>query len=455
MLVRAEDTKARTSEWRILGESGVVRAYRNLLKILAEQSPGRLGSLPRWFLTDQAAQLLRCNEIYVLEQVDKHVPVVDALDHAELVRAAEAALGGGHVDDFCFLYHRLQVADRPSKERIMAACVKLARRGNVAGIEQIAKLTGVQPVLDEQTAVRAYHVLIAAGRLGAVDYIRQLSGVAVVFDPVAVRAGVRALLFAGKYSAMARLLGTSGAEASIEPGDVRDAVDRAFNDASLGELAWALAQVGCPAPVSGYPDYFARLVREERFAEIPALFTLCSDAEWKSLTDPIWERLVETGCASALRFVYEQHPDDRFLNKYVNAVYRVGVDARDRVLVRLACDRGGAPLAPVDAHLLLEEALDDTDLSWIMFAYGRLGFLPYADPDLVQLFLAKLRYQWADADVDAAASMFGTAIDESLGRWLYELAEGRFEQATRAAAGLGDHEIATVACPQDNGSAGR
>ena len=139
-----------------------MRAYRNLLKQLSEDAPEKLTRLPAEFLAEQTRWLLERDEIYVLEQVNKYVPVMAALATEAVARAADRALERGVVDDFCFLYAHLPSDGRPDAARIDRACARLARRGNAGGIEQIIGATGVRPVLDEETVLRSYNVLVAA-----------------------------------------------------------------------------------------------------------------------------------------------------------------------------------------------------------------------------------------------------------------------------------------------------
>jgi hypothetical protein len=420
-----------------------VRAYRNLLKHLTETAPEQLRALPHSFLVEQARWMLRRGEIYALEQVNKHVSLLAALPTEDLARATETALDKGAVDGFCFLYARLPPADRPTPARIDAACSRLARRGNAAGIEQIIAATGVTPVITEETALRAYDVLVAAGRLGAVDYVRQLSGVPARFHADAVSTGVRTLLASGRYSALRTLAHEVGHKIGLDADDVRRAVRDALADATLCELADALVSLGIEQQVEGFTACFNRLVAEERFTEVPALFFLCRDADWRVLDDGVWSRLMTSASAAAVRFAYEHCDDTETLGHHAFAAYELGVANSDRLLVRLACERGGAALRRRDAPALLDDAMEDGDVIWVDFAVGQLGTLPAPDPDRAQLFLAqRARHHPEKAARDAEA--LGVAPDLDVGQWLLDLADRHFEDAARAASRITAHHVAAA-----------
>ncbi|MGW1022883.1 hypothetical protein ACWD4J_04065 [Streptomyces sp. NPDC002577] len=397
-----------------------MRAYRNLLGHLAETAPRTLAGLPRPFLDDQAAQLLARGDIYVLEQVDKHVPVVSALPPEALARAADAALDAAGVDDFCFLYARLPAAHRTAPACIEQAYLRLARRGNAAGIEQLAAATGVVPKLDEATVLRAYDVLVAAGRLGAVDYIRQLSGVPVRFTPRAAATGARALLAQGRHRALTGLARRTGVRVELTADEIDAAVQAALVDDTLPELAEALRELSQAPRATGFAALYAQLSEEGRHPHIPALFDLCADADRGVLDGPLWDRLLSVPNAAALRFVYEECADAARLRAHADAAYALGVAAGDRALVRLACERGGARLDPAGTGPLLDAALESGDTEWLAFA-GQ----PVPDTDAGMLHRARTA-------PDAPAA----------GRWLLALAEERYDDAVRALAEVGPHPVA-------------
>lgn len=423
-----------------------MRAYRNLLRYLSESTPEKLAELPRAFVIEQARQLLNREDIYILEQVNKHVPVMTVLPVGDVAGAAGQALGRGAVDDFCFLYSHLPAAARPAAGSIDAACSRLARRGNAGGIEQVIAATGVTPTFDEETAQRAYNVLIAAGRVAAVDYLRQLSGVPVRFDPDAVAVGVRALLASGRYTVLrelARSAGRTVRTVRVPVGDVRRAMRDAFADGTLRELADALVCLESPHRVEGFSGYFRRLVCEERFAEIPALFALCSDVDGKVLEQALWSRLMASGDATAVRFAFERCDDASWLSEHSPAAYELGLRENDRFLVRLACERGGALLRAADARALLDDALEDGDVAWVDFAISQLGTLPAANPDCAQLFLAYLTQRHPERTAPYAAAL-GVTTDPEAGTWLLDLVDGRFEDAACSASRATGHEVAGV-----------
>lgn len=421
----------------------LMRAYRNLLKYLSENASQELADLPRAFVIEQARQLLDRGDIYALEQVNKHLPVVPALPVSDVARAADRALGRGAADDFCFLYAHLPAAARPAADSIDTACSRLARRGNAAGIEQIIAATGVTPTFDEETACRAYDVLIAAGRLGAVDYLRQLSGIPVRFGSDAVAAGVRALLASGRYATLRELARSAGHAVYVPVGEVRRAVQDAFADGTLRELAGALVFLDSPHQVEGFVSYFRRLVAEERFAEIPALFALCSDADWSVLEEAVWSGLVASSDAPAVRFAFERCDDATWLRAHSLVAYELGLKEKDRLLVRLACERGGALMRVADAQALLDDALEEGDVAWVDFAVGELGTLPAANPDCAQLFLAYLTQRHPER-IASYAAILGVDTDPGVGTWLLDLVDGRFEDAACSASHATGHEIAGV-----------
>lgn len=403
-----------------------MRAYRNLLKQLSEDDPGALTRLPAAFLAAQARRLVEKDEIYVLEQVDKHVPVVAGLPAGAVARAAERALERGVVDDFCFLYARLPRAERPAPDRIGRACARLARRGNAGGIEQIIAATGVRPVLDEETVLRSYNTLVAAGRLGAVDYLRQLSGVPVRFDGDAAATGIRTLLASGRYGALRGLARRAGIEVRLDAAEIRRAVEEAVTDGTLPELSRALACLR-PAPrIEGFTAVFERLVAQGRFAELPALFMVFADADLAALDATLWRRLLASGSAPAVRFAFEHCADAALLVQQAPAACVLGVTAGDRHLVRLACERGGARLRAEDAGPLLDEALEDGDARWLDFATAHLTALPAVDPDRAQLYLAR-QADRHPGRVPSDAAALGVRPDPEAGRWLLALTEGRHD----------------------------
>jgi hypothetical protein len=420
-----------------------MRAYRNLLKYLSESAPQKLADLPRAFIVEQARQLLNGGDIYVLEQVNKYVPVMPALPVSDVARGADRALGRGAVDDFCFLYAYVPVAARPAVDSIDAACSRLARRGNAAGIEQVIAATGVTPTFDEETARRAYDVLIAAGRLGAVDYLRQLSGMPVRFDPDAVAVGVRALLASGRYGALRELARSAGRAVCVPAGEVRRAMRDAFADGTLRELADALVFLESPFQVEGFASYFRRLVSEKRFAEIPALFALCSDVDWSKLGKAVWSGLMASSDIPAVRFAFERCDDATWLRGHSLAAYELGCKGRDRFLVKLACERGGALLRAADAQALLDDALEEGDVAWVDFAISELGTLPAAHPDCAQLFLAYLTQRHPERTASYAATL-GVDTDPGAGTWLLDLVDGRFKDAACSASRTTGHEVAGV-----------
>ncbi|WP_199552630.1 hypothetical protein [Streptomyces sp. N35] len=402
-----------------------MRAYRNLLKHLSEDAPGTLGRLPAEFITAQARRLVDQDEIYVLEQLHKHVPVMASLPQDVVARATERALERGVVDDFCFLAKHLPPARRPGADLIGRACTRLARRGNAGGIEQIIAATGVRPELDEATALRAYDVLVAAGRLGAVDYVRQLTRVPVRFRPDAVATGMRTLLASGRYGALRKLATLTDVEVRLGEEEVRRAVEEAVVDGTLPELARALDSLRSPPRVEGFAEVFQRLAAEDRLAELPALFKVFADADWDVLDTGMWRRLISSGHAPAVRFAYEHCVDTALLARESRTAYTVGVSSGDRALVRLACERGGARLRVEDAGKLLGDALENGDAGWFDFAAGRLPALPVVDDDRAQLYLA-LQAVRAPGRVDRDADLLGVDRDAETGQWLLSLAEGRW-----------------------------
>ncbi|MFF4272122.1 hypothetical protein [Streptomyces sp. NPDC001536] len=420
-----------------------MRAYRNLLKQLSEDAPEKLIRLPGEFLTAQTRWLLERDEIYVLEQVNKYVPVMAGLSAEAVARAADRALERGVVDDFCFLYAHLPPTGRPTPARIDRACARLARRGNAGGIEQIIAATGVRPTLDETTVLRSYNVLVAAGRLGAVDYMRQLSGVPVRFDADAAATGIRALLASGRHGALRKLARLADVEVRLEPREIQRAVAEAVTDGTLHELAAALACLRPSPRIEGFTAVFQRLVAEARFAELPALFTVFTDADWQSVDAGMWRQLLTSGSAPAVRFAFERCDDADLLAQQTSDAYALGVSSGDRVLVGLACERGGAALRTEDARVLLGDALEDGDARWLDFVAARFATLPAADPDRAQLYLARQAAARPER-VQRDAEALGVPWIPEVGAWLLALAEGRREVAV---AGVGDataHPVAAL-----------
>ncbi|MFD3843853.1 hypothetical protein ACFWWC_47945 [Streptomyces sp. NPDC058642] len=420
-----------------------MRAYRNLLKRLSEDAPEKLTRLPADFLAEQTRWLLERDEIYVLEQVNKYVPVMAGLPAQAVARAADRALERGVVDDFCFLYAHLPPAGRPDTARIDRACARLARRGNAGGIEQIIGATGVRPALDEETALRSYNVLVAAGRLGAVDYMRQLSGVPVRFDADAAATGIRALLASGRHGPLRKLARLADVEVRLDAREIHRAVAEAVTDGTLHGLAAALACLRPSPRIEGFAAVFRRLVSEARFAELPALFTVFADADWQALDARMWHRLLTSGSAPAVRFAFERCADADLLVRQAPDAYALGVSSGDRLLVRLACERGGLPLRTDDARGLLGDALEDGDAPWLDFAAARLTTLPAVDPDRAQLYLARqaaTRPQRVRRDAEA----LGVPWVPEVGAWLLALAEGRHEVALAGLGDAGAHPVAAL-----------
>jgi hypothetical protein len=202
-------------------------------------------------------------------------------------------------------------------------------------------------------------------------------------------------------------------------------VRHALADGTLCELADALGALETPPRVEGFTGYFPQLVAEARFSEIPALFTLCSDADMAALDDGLWTSLAMSAAPAAVRFAYEGRADTAVLRRHAERAYALGLSARDRALVRLACERGGARLRPEDARPLLDDALEETDVAWFDFAVGRLGALPAPDPDRAQLFLAHQSRSRPDRAA-RDAELLGVTADPALGQWLLDLTDGRF-----------------------------
>lgn len=213
-----------------------MRTYQNLLRRIVDEGPRLLDDMPLSLLLEQAGSLLRCGDVRLLEQLCKHTEIAPHLDSAQVSTAARAALHDQRVDDFCFLFCLLDAGEHPSAEDLRHSYSLLAQRGNAAGIEQIANLTGVAAQVDEASAVRAYEVLVATGRLAAADYIRQLSGVPVVFTPEAVRRGATVLLLSGKYSVLRSLARSSPTRVPLDPSEVAQAADLASEDGRLDDL---------------------------------------------------------------------------------------------------------------------------------------------------------------------------------------------------------------------------
>ncbi|MBA2696457.1 MAG: hypothetical protein H0U62_11625 [Actinobacteria bacterium] len=400
-----------------------MRAYRALLAHLVERDPGRLADLPRGWLAEETADLLSIDEVYLVEQVAKKVNVLDQVAPEVLADAALRALDGHRVDDFCFLDGYLPERLRPDPERIRAAYRRLLRRGNAAGVEQLAARTGVPPVVDERTALRAYAVLAAAGRPGAIDYVRQLSGVLVTVAAEDLRTGAHTLLAADRYVAMVELAALRTMGVDLDPALFDGAIPRAAKEGELDRLAAAATAWGADRKLIGFAAHLDRVLSTGAFAEFPALFALFADANEDDLPDAAWRGVVEIGTAAALRFVFRWHPDDAFPATHAERAYRIGVTARDRELVRLACTRGGAVLRAPDATALFEGALDDVDLDWLCFASDRLRAVPAARADAVQLFLAEVGRR-SPGDLGRASAATGATPDPRAGRRLLALLDG-------------------------------
>lgn len=420
-----------------------MRAYRNLLKQLSEDAPEKLTRLPEEFLAAQTRWLLERDEIYVLEQVNKYVPVVAGLSVDAVAHAADRALERGVVDDFCFLYAHLPPTGRPAPARIDRACARLARRGNAGGIEQIIAATGVRPTLDEETVLRSYNVLVAAGRLGAVDYMRQLSGVPVRFDADAAVTGIRVLLASGRHGALRKLARLADVEVRLDAREIQRAVAEAVTDGTLHDLAAALACLRPSPRIEGFTAVFRRLVSEARFAELPALFTVFTDADWQALDADMWGRLLTSGSAPAVRFAFERYDNDAVLTQQAPDAYALGVSSADRVLVRLACERRGLPLRTEDARVLLGHALEDGDARWLDFVADRLTALPTVDPDRAQLYLARQAAAQPER-VRRDAEALGVPWIPEVGTWLLALAEGRHEVAVAGVGNATAHPVAAL-----------
>ncbi|MGQ0718936.1 MAG: hypothetical protein ACT4NP_16800 [Pseudonocardiales bacterium] len=410
-----------------------MRTYQNLLRRIVDEDPRLLADLPWSLVLEEAGSLLRCGDVRVLEQLCKHAEIAPHLDSAHVSAAARAALRNQRVDDFCFLFCLLDAGDHPSAEDLRRTYSLLAQRGNAAGIEQIANLTGVAAQVDEASAVRAYDVLVAAGRLGAADYIRQLSGVPIVFTPDAVRRGATVLLLSGKYSVLRSLARSSPTRVALDPAEVAQAADLASEDGRLDDLAAAVESCGGRGLIAGFAPRLARLLHAERFDEVPALFVLCCDADLIAITDDVWCRILTSASAPAIRWVFERHPDAGLLRRHAPAGYRVGVDAGDRKLVRLACERGGATLIEADVPALLDGALDDLDIAWVSFVGKRLGSLVKYRSNAVHLFLAEVEHTAPD-QMPAILEAFGGVFDRRVADWARRLTRGDLGDAVQALA---------------------
>jgi len=414
-----------------------MRAYRTLLAHLVERDPGQLANLPREWLAEVTGNLLSLDAVYLVEQVTKHVNVLGRAAPEELAAAALRALHAHRVDDFCFLYGHLPECLRPGPTRIHAAYQRLLRRGNAAGVEQLAARTGLQPVVDQPTAQRAYAVLAAAGRPEAIDYVRQLSGVPVALTPEDLRTGAHALLAAGRYVAMVKLAALNPTGVSLDPPLLADAVPWAVREGDLDRLAAAATAWSTDRRLIGFAAYLDRVLSTGTFGEVPALFTLFADAYEDDLPDVVWRGMVEVATAATLRFVLQRHPDAAFAAAHADQAYRTGVTARDRKLVRLACTRGGAVLRAPDAAALVGGALDDVDLEWLCFASEHLTTMPPVRTDAAQLFLAEVERR-SPADLRRACAVTGATPDPREGWRLLALVDGDPHAVVETVAILAD-----------------
>ncbi|MGW0325402.1 MULTISPECIES: hypothetical protein [unclassified Nocardia] len=418
-----------------------MRPYRELLRNLCEHEPGRLASLPRTLVLREASWLLRHDDIYILQQLAVRTDVLTSLNPLELAAARDRALRDCRADDFCFLYGALPHGGDVAPESLAEAYQALAKRGNVTGIEDISKMTGVLPRISEEAARCSYDVLVSTGRLGAADYVRQLSGVPVRFSVEAGRAGLRTLLRAGRYATVTELLRSFPNEpiGELRQDELARAFDRAFAERQLRELAAMVKSSGRSGPVTDFAAHANELLRAGRVAEVPALFALCVDAP-TVISPELRARLVAAEDADIFRFLLQFDTDPELRRAYAATAYRIGVQARDRVVVRLACERGGHRLRTNDCTTLLDEAMIDIDPDWIRFASKNLGRLPTLDSDAVQLFLASI-VQAEHASLPEMERMLDATLDEPLRLWLAASMDAEFDLADLLVREFGIHLV--------------
>lgn len=412
-----------------------MRAHRALLATLVEHDPSRVSTLPRSFLSDIVPSLLEHDEVYLVEQITKQMNVIGEVAVPVVAAAAHRALGGHRVDDYCFLHEHLAAEWRPDADRIRLAHRDLLRRGNAAGVEQLAARTGVRPVIDERTARRAYGVLAAAGRPGAIDYVRQLSSVPVDLDPADLHHGAHTLLAAGRYEAMIELAKFGRQDVRLRADALAVAVRHAEDDQALDLLTRAAQAWASDGLLTGFAHQVERIVATGAYGDLPALIALFADADPAALPDTVWSRVAQVGTPPALRLVLRHHPGPDVRSALGDRARALAVEARDRELLYLASSRGGSGPYDDDVAALVEEALDQVDLDWLDFAADRLGALPSAPPDVVQLFLAQVELSRPE-DMERAVRIVGIPLDRERGRHLLAVTEGDRAAVNRCASEL-------------------
>lgn len=405
---------------------GDMRAYHALIRHLCETDPPRLGQLPPDFLRATAGWLLD-HDGYLLEQLDKHTGAAGTLDPARLESTMYAALDAGRTDDFRFLSRMRGGSVDPA--RVGSAYLRLARRGNIAGIEDVVQATGVPARLDEESARRAYEVLVGTGRLAAADYVRQLSGIPIAASARAVDSGYRVLLLAGRYAGITQLWEFSGRRPRPNGDDLDAAFGRAAADCDFTGLAGVADLLGCAGRFDGFAPHLAELVAAGQLRQIPALAQLCRDARPGDLDTALLAKLAGSTDPAAVAFVYAHQDFTAIQKEYAEHAYRVAVVAGDRALLRTVCTVTGQPLLVSDAGRLLGPAVADGDVDWIRFAGEHASPLPQPPADAAQLLLFDLSAQGLPAVADELARLLGTRYDEPAGRWLSHLRDGRFELA--------------------------